>query len=97
VQGSEIIKRFKDIPIELDAHFKKRFVAYKACSIEIGTMCLESYPCKHNCVIYYENGEKVTKMLSGRDICDFFYDSLSEYGKAHFNYLRPDSPESLTK
>jgi hypothetical protein len=87
IQGSEIIKRFKDIPIDLDDHFAHKFVSYKATGIRIGGVCLQSYPCKHDCQITYQNGKQVSQRLSGQTIVDLFSDLLNEKGKAHFAYL----------
>jgi hypothetical protein len=87
VQGSEIIKRFTEIPSHLDKHFRDKFISYKASALNISSMCLQSYPCQHDCVITYQDGSSINKRISGRTIVDLFMDLLSDDGKRHFSYL----------
>ena len=99
VQGSEIIKRFQDIPPELEKHFSDTFVSYRATGLKIDPYCLKSsdnpsnlkfHPtCQHKCRITYKDGSVVEKYLWGKTIVDLFYHLLSETGRNHFAYIRP--------
>lgn len=58
-------------------------------SVEIGNMCYESYPCKHNVTIKYRDGRTTVKLLSARDIVTKLGNFMTPSQLEHFSYLRP--------
>lgn len=52
--------------------------------LEVGDLCMQTLPCKHQCLLVYDDGKTVGKTLSG-PICQLI---LKELGKVdpHFDY-----------
>jgi len=57
--------------------------------IDIGQWCMKTYPCKHDCKIYYKNGEVESRRINGREIIKH-WDVLTYKQKQHFEYLKKD-------
>lgn len=56
----------------------------KVVKIDIDEECLESYPCQHDCIIYYNDNTQENTCLSGDTLIQEFNEFLTELYKEHF-------------
>jgi hypothetical protein len=54
--------------------------------ITIGSECIETYPCKHTCIVHFMDGtyKKYDTHVSAKYIADTYFDNLDEQHKIHF-------------
>lgn len=55
----------------------------KIVKVTLGDRCLESYPCQHDITIAYEDGSTVVERTNGKEVCQKYYELLSDKDKAH--------------
>ena len=53
-------------------------------SVVISDFCLQSYPCQHDCEIYYKDGSMEEIRRTGRYIARNYFDILNKDDKMHF-------------
>jgi hypothetical protein len=58
--------------------------------IDIGQFCKESYPCQHNCTVYFTDGSHEQHGIDGRTIVTKYLSKLDEVSQRHFDYLIND-------
>ena len=52
--------------------------------VVISDFCLQSYPCQHDCEIYYNDGSMEKIRRTGRYIARNYFDILNNKDKMHF-------------
>lgn len=52
--------------------------------VVISDFCLQSYPCQHDCEIYYKDGSMEEIRRTGRYIAQTYFDILNDDDKMHF-------------
>ena len=56
---------------------------------DIGSRCIYSYPCQHNCIITHANGTTSKRTLNGASlVTDAFWKVLDKESKEHFYYMK---------
>lgn len=56
--------------------------------IIINMDCMETYPCRHFCMLHYDDGSSTEKTtLDAREVCKY-WNLLSDKAKEHFSYAR---------
>ncbi len=56
---------------------------------DIGNVCLETHPCKHNCTVTFSNGTETQPRLSGWTLAtNKYWEVLDDSSKKHFLYMR---------
>ena len=59
----------------------------KIKKVDIGLVCKETYPCQHDIVIFFEDGERTSRGADARTIVSSFWPYLTQSDKQHFNYI----------
>ena len=92
ISGDLLVRQYWEYLTEQSKkHFEKIYEKYYLKSFHIMSLCLESYPCQHECILTYNNimgGERVTKTLKGDYIANEYWDYLTEAGKIHFGKFK---------
>jgi hypothetical protein len=52
--------------------------------IKVDDLCMQTYPCKHHCLLVYDDGTTVAKILVG-PICQLIFNKLGKVD-SHFDY-----------
>jgi len=97
LKGKDIVDCYWNI---LTAKQKKHLEPIYYCNnikkIEILPICKQTYPCRHECILTYNNGLITKESYNGSEIISKFWEFLNDKDKLHFKYLYTFNEENET-
>lgn len=94
MKGLDIVEHYWNIiDNKCKKHLESIYYLNIIKTIEILPICIQTYPCRHDCILTYKDGSIIKNSYNGKEILLKFWDFLSDKDKLHFKYLYQfDSP-----
>lgn len=88
MKGKDIVENYWNIiDNKCKKHLESIYYLNNIKSIEISSICIQSYPCRHDCILIHNDGTITKNSYNGEEIILKFWDFLSDKDKLHFRYL----------